>query len=115
MDAKALRCLLAATAITVAGPAARADAAAETCEIPGDGVDPLTNRASLLAQYERLPHACLQQIFTACSTAANQSLLDFGSAAVCSLGYEAWLKQGFGGNFRALITWWRTQGGGSVR
>jgi hypothetical protein len=109
MDAKALRCLLAAATLAAAAPLVRAEPGVESCEIPRPDLEPLANRAALLAEYERLPHACLQAIFTDCSTAASHTMLDFGSAAVCSLGYEAWLKQRFGGNFRALLAWWRAQ------
>jgi hypothetical protein len=63
----------------------------------------------LLAQYERVPHACLQAVFEACNSASSKTLLDFGSAATCSLAYEALLSQRFNGNFRELLAWWRTQ------
>lgn len=107
MDARALRCLVAAAAVMAAQPAmAQAEA---DCELPASEADPLADRAGMLAQYERLPQDCLREIFAACSIAAGRTLLDFGSAAICSFGYEALLKQGFGGNFRALMTWWNTQ------
>lgn len=108
MDARALRCLLAAAAILATLPAAAAEPAGQ-CSIPGEGTDPLADRAGILAQYERLPQPCLQAIFTACTAASSRTLLDFGSAAVCSFGYEALLRQGFGGNFRALLAWWQGQ------
>jgi hypothetical protein len=112
MNASALRCLLAAAAISVA-PWAWAEPLAESCQLPGSDVETLVNRSALLAEYERLPHSCLQEIFRACTLASNEGLLDFSSAAVCSFGYEAWLKQGFGGNFRALLAWWRAQEAGA--
>lgn len=101
--------MLLAVALTAALPAVAGDRAAPSCELPASAVDPLTDRAGVLAQYERLPRACLHEIFAACSTAASESLLDFGSAAACSFGYEALLSQGFGGNFRALMAWWQAQ------
>jgi hypothetical protein len=109
MHAHALRCLLAAAALAVASPAGATDPASESCRIPGEGTDPLRDRAGILAQYERLPQSCLHAIFTACTAAANQTLLDLSSAAVCSFGYEALLRQGFGGDFRQLMAWWRAQ------
>jgi len=109
MHATALLGLLAAATVLASLPAAAA-ATVETeppaCELPAAGVDPLADRAGILAQYERLPRPCLDEIFVACTAAAGQTLLDFGSAAVCSFGYEALLRQGFGGNFRALMAWW---------
>ena len=114
MDARVLLCLAAAAALTVTLPAA-AEAPAPGCELPASRSDPLADRAGILAQYERLPQSCLREIFTACSSAASQTLLDFGSAAACSFGYEALLKQGFGGNFRALMAWWTTQRGQALQ
>lgn len=108
MDARALRCLAAAAVVMASFPAL-AEAPSSACELPASDSHPLADRAGILAQYERLPQPCLRQIFSACSIAANASLLDFGSAAVCSFGYEALLKQGFGGNFRALMAWWQAQ------
>jgi hypothetical protein len=109
MRATALCGLLAATAVAIALPADAAEPEARSCELPAAGADPLTDRAGILAQYERLPRACLDEIFATCTAAASRSLLDPGSAAVCSFGYEALLRQGFGGNFRALLAWWRSQ------
>jgi len=108
MQANALRCLVAAVMVMATPPAA-AQAADSECHLPAIDIDPLANRASILAAYEGLPQSCLQEIFAACSSASSQTLLDFHSAAVCSFGYEALLKQGFGGNFRALLTWWSSQ------
>lgn len=108
MPARILRCLvLGASALVVA--AAAASEAPAACELPAAGADPLADRAGILAQYERLPRPCLAAIFEACTRAAGRTLLDFGSAATCSFGYEALLKQGFGGDFGALLAWWRTQ------
>jgi hypothetical protein len=109
MDARALRCLAIAAAAVTATLPVHAEVPPALCELPASDVDPLTDRAGILAQYERLPQPCLRAIFHACSTASSETLLDFGSAAVCSFGYEALLKQAFGGNFRALMAWWHTQ------
>ena len=112
MDARTLLpMLLLVVALPAALPAAAIEIAPPACELPASSADPLGDRAGVLALYERLPRACLHEIFTACSTAASETLLDFGSAAVCSFGYEALLSQGFGGNFRALMAWWRAQQG----
>ena len=101
-----LHCLVFACAL-LAAAGARADPLADGgCVLPGDGSDPLADRAGLLAQYERLPPACLQDLVLACTAATNRALLDFGSAAVCSFGYEALLSRRFGGDFRALLAWW---------
>lgn len=63
----------------------------------------------MLARYEQLPSHCLKAIFLRCSAQANQQLMDFDSAASCSIGYEALLKRDFAGDFQALMAWWRSQ------
>jgi hypothetical protein len=108
MDARALLCVAAMAAVLSTLPV-RAEQPLHACELPATNLDLLLERKRLLDEYERLPQPCLREIFAACSTAAGDGLLDFGSAAICSLGYEALLKQGFGGNFRALMIWWQSQ------
>ena len=116
MPARILRRLLAAATALAALQAwsSGLDGAAR-CDLPGADAHPMADRAATLARYERLPQACLQDIFAACSQASGRTLLDPGSAAVCSYGYEALLRQGFGGSFPALLAWWRSQGGGDAR
>lgn len=110
MDARLLRGLVAAAALLAALPG-HAEVTGPGCEPPATEKDPLSDRAGILAQYQRLPRTCLQRIFHDCSRASARGLVDFGSAAVCSFGYEALLSQHFGGDFRALLAWWRSQPG----
>ncbi|HEX2547153.1 MAG TPA: hypothetical protein VHL79_19885 [Ramlibacter sp.] len=111
MRATLLRCLLAAAAATPG--LASADALSSSCEPPQAQDGALSDRAGLLALYERLPQACLREIFTACAQASSKSLLDFESAAVCSFSHEALLKNGFNGNFHAMMAWWQSQRAGT--
>lgn len=99
----------AATAASLHPP----DSAPAGCELPApaDQAHPLADRAEALSRYEALPAQCLKAMFMVCSEAARTQLLDLGSAAACSIGYEALLRSGFGGNFQALMAWWRTQRG----
>jgi hypothetical protein len=109
MHPPALRRAAAAAVLAAAAPLAPAETPLAGCsQLPGAGQDPLANRAGILAEYKRLPQACLQDIFSTCATQSTQGLLDFGSAAVCSFAYEALLSQRFGGSFRELMAWWRT-------
>lgn len=108
MPFHALRHLVVAASL-LAAASARAEPQAEACVLPGDGADPLGDRAGLLAEYERLPQSCLQELVRTCTSISNRSLLDFGSAAACSFGYEALLSQRFGGDFRALMAWWNSE------
>jgi hypothetical protein len=107
MPSHALR-LLVATAV-LAAASAGADPLPDPCPLPGDSAHPLADRAGLLAQYERLPHACLQELVRACTEVSNRALMDFGTASACSFGYEALLSQRFGGNFQALMAWWNSE------
>lgn len=118
MHARALRGLLAALAVATSWPtlaqvpaaaAARAPAASASCRVPESGASPLADRAALLARYEQLPRPCLQQIFRACNDASKQAMLDFGSAATCSFGYEALLSRHFDGDFGRLLAWWNSE------
>lgn len=93
--------LLAASACAQAGPS--------TCAVPQPEGPALTNRAATLRQYEQLPQHCLQAMFRECSRASQSGLLDFDSAAACSIGYEALLSKGFNGNFHALLAWWKDE------
>lgn len=79
------------------------------CDVQPSQAHPLADRAGALARYEQLPQYCLKAMFMQCAAQANEQVLDFGSAAACSIGYEALLKRGFSGDFQALMAWWRTQ------
>jgi hypothetical protein len=110
MHARVLRCLLAAAAAMATLEAVPSETGvAPRCEWPATDGHPMADRAGTLARYQRLPRACLQDLFAACSQATSRTLLDPGSAAVCSYGYEALLQQGFDGSFPALLAWWRSQ------
>jgi hypothetical protein len=80
MPSHALRSLLLAATVLAAASAV-ADPLPDTCPLPGDSANPLADRAGLLAQYERLPHACLQELVRACTDLSNRALMDFGTAA----------------------------------
>ena len=98
--------------MSLAASPAGAQVGGPACQAPALEADPLLDRTGALSRYEQLPRDCLQAIFHRCSSAAGSSLLDFDSAASCSIAYEAFLKQGFAGDFRALLAWWRTQRSG---
>lgn len=113
MQTRTLRCLRAAAVVAVAVPAAvaapaGAEPAPARCALSAAEVDPLADRAGTLAQFEGLPSHCLKSIVRRCTTAAGEAMLDTGSAAACSFGYEALLRKDFGGDFQALLAWWRS-------
>jgi hypothetical protein len=102
----------AALALLFAGAAQAApdptEAEPVACTLPSGVEDnPMADRSGTLAKYEQLPTACLKEVVLQCGQVANRVLLDPGSAAICSYGYEALLRRGFGGDFGALVSWWR--------
>lgn len=109
MAAQRFRIVVAAAVIAVWSCAHAASSAPPACEVPAPEAHPLADRRGVLAEYERLPRPCLEQIVLQCSAAAGESFLDQGSAAICSIGYEALLKSGFNGNFNVMLSWWRSQ------
>jgi hypothetical protein len=54
-----------------------------------------------------VPLAQLKRQYLACDAAASQRLMGSGEAAVCSVVSERLLREGFGGDFDALLSWWR--------
>jgi len=122
MNARALLCTAFGSAILVASPAWSGTvqepplrqtvsyAAPSTgCALPSDQeAHPMTQRAEMLSQFERMPSDCLKSVVMQCGQVANRAFLDMGSAALCSLSYEALLRSGFNGNFQALVAWWQT-------
>lgn len=109
MHPRLLRLLAVAATAFVVGGAVASETASATCDLPATQAHPLADRAGMLAEYERLPRACLDAIFASCTQAADRGLVDPGSAAACSFGYEALLKKGFGGDFGRLMAWWRSE------
>ena len=88
---------------TAQEPPARAECEAPTAQ--GSALFP--DRAETISSMEAMPEGCLKSLVVACSRSAGSQLLDLGSAAMCSMGYEALLRKGFGGSFPALMAWWR--------
>jgi hypothetical protein len=110
MKAIALRWLLASAglAITVAMPA-WAGAPAGACEVQAFEGHAFADRSGTLSRFEKMPPQCLKLLFMRCSAEAGTHVLDLGSAALCSIGYEALLRTSFSGDFEALMVWWRME------
>ncbi len=77
------------------------------CEGLPEVRDPWRGREAAIAAHAQVPPACLRALVRTCNEAAAEAFLDAGSAAVCSIRYEALLRHGFGGDFSALLAWWR--------
>src|SRR5437764_1077225 len=98
---------LALAAACVAGSARAGTAQDSECRAAVSQAQPLANRNATIASLEQMPDSCLKSLLVECSENAGQRLLDLGSAAVCSMGYEALLHKGFGGSFGAMMVWWQ--------
>lgn len=79
------------------------------CRTPALPAEPFAARSASISWFEQMPESCLKAMFMDCAAATREHVLDFGSATFCSVGYEALLKRGFGGDFQALMGWWRSQ------
>ena len=98
------------TGLSAAGEAGSGNTGpSPACRAPADDGPPLLHRQDRIAQYESLGDHCLKRLVVECNAAASRQLLDAGSAFACSLGYEALLRRGFGGDFQAMLAWWRTR------
>jgi hypothetical protein len=49
----------------------------------------------------------LERAFWRCDHAATRGLLDAGTTMECSVATEAFKARRFGGDFAALLAWWR--------
>jgi hypothetical protein len=54
-----------------------------------------------------LPVRDLKVRYLECDRLATRTVLDFGTAAHCSLVAEALLQRGFDGRFEDLLAWWK--------
>ena len=112
MAAARVLLLACATALASAGTGAIAQPGAPEggrCEMPAHDGHPMQGRQERIAQFEQLGEHCLKRIVVQCDGDARQELLDPGRAFSCSIGYEALLRRGFGGDFQALLQWWRSR------
>jgi hypothetical protein len=89
--------------------AAHADEPEPACRADLPQGNPIAEREGTIFSLQQMPESCLKSLFIECSHAAGERILDLGSAAFCSMGYEALLSKGFGGNFHALLGWWRRE------
>jgi hypothetical protein len=94
-------------AVFFAAAAHAGDAESVQCNVTLPGGHPLANRSeTIVAMEQQLPESCLKAMLVECNDSANERLMDLGSAAMCSMGYEALLHKTFGGSFHAMLAWW---------
>jgi hypothetical protein len=88
---------------------AAADEIPTRCEAALSEGHVLADRSGTIAAMERMPEGCLKSLLLQCSETADRQFMDLGSAAICSMGYEALLRKSFGGSFHAFMEWWRRE------
>ncbi len=71
-------------------------------------VNAWSDREDSLRTQQQLPETCLKRLVRQCDADADAGFLDGGSAATCSLRYEALLRRGFHGDFSAFLRWWQS-------
>jgi len=67
----------------------------------------LSPQQQFLARFERLSDAQLKEYFLRCSRDATERLLALDEGALCSAAQDALKNRSFGGDFGALLAWWR--------
>jgi hypothetical protein len=60
---------------------------------------------------QAIPADALKREYLKCERAAAQGIQDFSTALSCSMLYEELRQRVFGGNFNALLGWWRANNG----
>jgi hypothetical protein len=68
----------------------------------------------LRARIERLGEPELKALYLSCCDESERRILDFEEAVRCSIAAEALKRRSFGGDFGALLAWWRLQRGGAA-
>ncbi len=72
-----------------------------------------TDRDLIRVRLERLAEPDLKIVYLRCNEAAEWGLLTLEDAARCSLAQEVLKQRVFGGDFEALLNWWRLHRSGS--
>lgn len=65
------------------------------------------DRERLLAHFELVGEVNLKAVYLRCARESSQRLLGFEEAARCSIAGEVLKSRHFGGDFNALLAWWR--------
>lgn len=71
------------------------------------GASGWSDRERLLAHFDRAAEADLKAVYLHCARQSSQRLLGFDEATRCTIAGEALKAHHFGGDFNALLAWWR--------
>lgn len=64
-------------------------------------------REQLVAAFDGMPQARLEELFLRCSKESSQSLLPLADAVPCAMAWDTLLRREFRGDIGALLAWWR--------
>lgn len=67
----------------------------------------------LRARMDHLGEPELKALYLNCCDESERRLLGFEEAARCSIAAEVLKRRSFGGDFGAMLAWWRLQRGGT--
>ena len=56
---------------------------------------------------EKIPDTTLKAIYLSCTRVSSQRLLSQDEAFYCSSTADILMRRSFGGDFNALVAWWR--------
>jgi len=59
--------------------------------------------------FRALPEDELKSRFLQCEGSVMRTSLGWNDVALCSIAYQVLLERAFGGDFLALLAWWRSQ------
>jgi hypothetical protein len=91
----------------IAGQRNEENVMATTKTLPGMAVVVGIVLASTAVAAQDMRIEALERTFWRCDHAATQGLLDAGAAMDCSVATEALKVRKFGGDFGAMLAWWR--------
>lgn len=100
-----LRSFLIRAAASLAAACALDFAAALGQTLPGATL--LGDRERLFAHFESVGEVNLKRLYLRCARESSQRLLGFDEAARCGVVGEVLKARSFGGDFNALLAWWR--------
>jgi hypothetical protein len=73
-----------------------------------------SDRERLLAHFEIVDASRLKAVYLRCARESSQRLLDFDEATRCVIAGDVLNARLFGGDFNALLGWWRLHRDGRI-
>jgi hypothetical protein len=80
---------------------------------PMSAAPPFPDARHVMTHMERLPEDQLKSFYLRCDRESSQRLLSVQEAVECSIAADVLKERSFGGDFEAMLTWWRRHRDGS--